>query len=63
MFSPIPRPNRLYRKAPSSLDAVAFGHLAIHLFAPMPRPNRLETALRKHPNLCDFVDRISSRQS
>lgn len=43
---------------PTSLDALVFGHLAVHYLAPLPNP-RLSAMIRTHPNLVAFVERIA----
>jgi len=43
---------------PSSLDAIVFGHLSVHLSAQMPN-NTLAKLVKEHSNLVNFVDSIT----
>ena len=43
---------------PSSLDALVFGHLAVHLFAPLPKEN-LRNLLTRYSNLQSFVENMA----
>lgn len=43
---------------PSALDAVVFGHLAVHLFAPLPTEN-LRNLLMRYSNLQNYVENMA----
>lgn len=45
---------------PSNLDAIVFGHLAIHYFAPLPN-NKLKIVLDAFPNLVTFLVKTKQR--
>ncbi len=43
---------------PSTLDAIAFGHLAIHAFPSLSQPKLFSILTFEAPNLIAFVDRM-----